>query len=55
MPDPEKSAVVATAEASPNVTVPGPLTLDQRVVTAPGGVGWPSSDTVPAMAMATVG
>ncbi len=40
-------AVVAFALAFPNVTVPGPLTLDQVVVTVAGGFGRPSSVTVP--------
>ena len=40
-------AVVSTATALPKVTVPGPVTWLHRVVTAPGGTGWPSSETVP--------
>ncbi len=47
VPSVEKLAVVSTALASPKVTVPGPLTWLQVVVTAPGGFGSPSSLTVP--------
>ena len=43
----EKLTVVSTAAALPNVTVPGPLTRVQVVVTAAGGFGSPSSVTVP--------
>jgi len=43
----EKLALVSTALASAKVTVPGPDTFDQVVVTAPGGFGRPSSVTVP--------
>ncbi len=50
MPSAEKLAVVSTALASPKVTVPGPLTWLQVVVTAPGGSGSPSSVTVPSRA-----
>jgi hypothetical protein len=39
----EKVAVVLAAVAVPNVTVPGPATLLQLYVTAPGGFGCPSS------------
>ena len=39
--------MVSTVAALPNVTVPGPLTFVQVVVTAPGGFGRPSSVTVP--------
>ena len=38
---------MSTADAFANVTVPGPSYFDQVVVTAPGGVGNPSSVTVP--------
>ena len=41
-----KLAVVSTALVSVKVTVPGPLTRDQVVVSA-GGLGSPSSVTVP--------
>src|SRR5512132_4587350 len=47
VPDAEKLAVVSTALALPKLTVPGPLTLLHVVVTAPGGLGRPSSVTVP--------
>ena len=40
-------AGVPAALAFWNVTVPGPLPLLQVVVTAPGGLGSPSSVTVP--------
>ncbi len=40
-------AVVAFALAFAKVTVPGPLTADQVVVTVAGGFGNPSSVTVP--------
>jgi hypothetical protein len=43
----EKVAVVSTAFALPNVTVPSPLTLVQVVVTLAGGFGSRSSVTVP--------
>ena len=43
----EKVALVSTAEAFPKVTVPGPESLLQVVVTVPGGLGSPSSVTVP--------
>jgi hypothetical protein len=46
-PAAEKETVVLTELALPNVTVPGPLTILQVVVTAPGGFGNPSSLTVP--------
>jgi hypothetical protein len=39
--------VVSIAFGSAKVTVPGPETFDQVVVTAPGGLGRPSSVTVP--------
>ena len=39
--------MVSTADASANVTVPGPDTTLQVVVTTPGGSGRPSSVTVP--------
>ena len=42
-----KSAVVLSAFALPNVTVPGPLTFVQAVETAAGGFGSPSSVTAP--------
>ena len=46
VPAAEKLAVVMSALTLPNVTVPGPLTLDQVVVTAlPAGK--PSSVAVP--------
>ena len=48
VPDVSKEAVVDRVEALPNVTVPGPLTLLQLVVTAPGGLGRLSSLAVPA-------
>ena len=47
MPAAEKLAVVSTALESPKVTVPGPDVLVHLVVTAPGGLGRPSSVTVP--------
>jgi hypothetical protein len=47
VPATENEAVVLGAEALPKVTVPGPLTIVQVVVTAPGGFGKPSSVTVP--------
>ena len=47
MPAWEKVAVVSTWEALPKVTVPGPESLVQVVVTDPGGLGSPSSLTVP--------
>ena len=47
MPAAEKVAVVSTAFGLPKVTVPGPLTLLQVGVVAPGGLGRPSSVTVP--------
>ena len=47
-PDVENVAVVAAAFGLAKVTVPGPLTIDQVMVTAPGGFGSPSSVTVPA-------
>jgi hypothetical protein len=43
----EKLAVVLSAFASPNVTVPGPLTFDHVVVNIAGGLGNPSSEAVP--------
>ncbi len=54
VPAAEKLAVVSTAAALPNVTVPGPLTCVQAVVTVAGGVGNPSSVTVPS-SVATAG
>ena len=39
VPKSENVAVVSTAFALPNVTVPGPLTLVHVVVNAPGGLG----------------
>ncbi len=39
--------MVAAAPAFANVTVPGPLTIDQAALTAPGGFGSPSSLTAP--------
>ena len=48
VPAAEKLAVVLTALAFAKLTVPGPLTFDQTVVTAPGGLGNPSSVTLPA-------
>src|SRR5262245_22989915 len=47
MPGAEKLAVVSTAAGFPKVTMPGPETFDQLVVRAPGGLGRPSSATVP--------
>src|SRR5262245_56833801 len=46
-PPSEKLAVVSIALALPNVTDPGPLTFDHVVLTVPGGLGRPSSVTVP--------
>jgi len=46
-PSIEKVAVVLSALALPNVTVPGPLTFDHVVVRVPGGFGNPSSKAVP--------
>jgi hypothetical protein len=43
----EKVAVVSTAFALPNVTLPSPLTMVQVVVTLAGGFGSRSSVTVP--------
>jgi len=40
-------AGVLAAWALPKVTVSGPLSLDQVIVTALGGLGKPSSVTVP--------
>jgi hypothetical protein len=42
-----KLAEVESAFAAPKVTVPGPLTLVQFTVSAPGGFGCPSSEAVP--------
>ncbi len=39
--------MVTAAFGLPNVTVPGPLTIVQAVVNAAGGLGRPSSLTVP--------
>src|SRR5687768_4770215 len=50
VPAAEKVAVVSTADALSNVTVPGPLTNVHSVATAPGGFGSPSSVTVPSRA-----
>jgi hypothetical protein len=47
VPSIEKLAVVFNAFALPNVTVPGPLTFDQVVVSIAGGLGNPSSVAVP--------
>ena len=47
MPSVEKLAVVFSAAVFPKVTVPGPVTLDQVVVTVFGGSGSPSSLTEP--------
>jgi hypothetical protein len=47
VPSIEKLAVVLSALASPNVTVPGPLTFDHVVVNVAGGLGNPSSLAVP--------
>ena len=41
-----QTAVVFSAAALPKLTPPGPLTLFQRQVTTPGGLGRPSSVTV---------
>ncbi len=46
VPDVEKLAVVLRAPTLPKVTVPGPLTLDQVVVSVLP-VGKPSSEAVP--------
>ena len=46
-PGAEKLAVVSTAVALAKVTVPGPLTWLHVVLIAPGGLGSPSSVTVP--------
>src|SRR5262245_29612853 len=48
----ENVAVVVSAPASPNVTVPGPLTALHSVVSPAGGSGSPSSETVPVRAAA---
>jgi hypothetical protein len=48
VPGSENDAVVDTDEVEPNVTEPGPLTLDHVVASAP--VGKPSSETVPTSA-----
>ncbi len=50
MPATEKLAVVSTNVALPKVTVPGPLIWVHVVVTTPGGLGKPSSVTVPSSA-----
>src|SRR6266542_3104875 len=47
VPVAEKVAVVLFAWALAKVTLPDPPTLLQVVVTAPGGLGSPSSVTVP--------
>ena len=47
MPGSENEAVVARTALLENVTVPGPLTLDQVIVKAPGGFGMPSSEAEP--------
>jgi hypothetical protein len=47
VPGSEKLAVVAGADGSPKVTVPGPETFDQVVVRVAGGFGRPSSVAVP--------
>ncbi len=47
MPATENVAVVLTTLALAKLTVPGPLTLDHETVTAPGGLGSPSSLTEP--------
>ena len=47
VPASEKEALVSTAFSSVNDTVPGPLCFVHVVVTAAGGFGKPSSDTVP--------
>src|SRR2546426_1032902 len=46
-PAAEKVAVVLSALEALNVTVPGPLTLLHMMVSAPGGLGSPSSVAVP--------
>ena len=43
----EKLTQVLAAFALPKVTVPGPLTFDQVTVVEAGGLGNPSSLTVP--------
>ena len=50
MPAAEKLALVSIAFGLAKVTVPGPETFVQVVVTAPGGLGRPSSVTVPSSA-----
>src|SRR6185436_8690031 len=42
-----KLTLLARLVTSPNVTKPGPLTLDQLAVQRPGGLGSPSSVTLP--------
>jgi|SRR5882724_4439630 len=47
VPAAENVTFVEGDEALPKVTMPGPLTFVQIVVTTPGGFGKPSSITVP--------
>src|SRR4051812_16984013 len=47
MPSVENVAVVFSALASVKLTVPGPLTFDQVVVSVAGGFGSPSSLALP--------
>ena len=48
MPTALKRALASSVFASgANVTMPGPLVCDQVQVTTPGGVGSPSSVTLP--------
>ncbi len=47
VPAVEKVAVVEAALALAKVTVPGPLTTVHAMVRVPGGLGKPSSVTVP--------
>ena len=47
MPEAEKLAVVETAFGLPKATVPAPLIWLHVVVVTPGGLGFPSSVTLP--------
>ena len=47
MPACEKEAVDDKLFAAPKVTVPGPETMLQVIVSAAGGFGWPSSIAAP--------
>ena len=55
VPNVEKVAVVSTTDESSNVTVPGPESFDQVVVTVAGGSGSPSSVTVPSSQTSSTG